>query len=105
MLFVAFARWLRLHAGECNSALAELNDNVVHSLAGSGIIATPTFTHVLTESAKVPCLVNSEDVEEGTEIVMLLEVAGADASKGKAATRGSGTRAQVQAGKVKKPRT
>ena len=92
-------------AGECNSALAELNDNVVHSLAGSGIIAAPTFTHVLTESAKVPCLVNSEDVEEGTEIVMLLEAAGANASKGKAATRGSGTRAQVQAGKVKKPRT
>ena len=57
-------------AAECNSALADLEDNVVHSAAGDGMAAEPGFTHVLTEAAKVPCFINSEDIEEGAGIVL-----------------------------------
>ena len=55
-------------AAECNSASAELQENVVHSIAGAGTAAEPSFTHVLTEAAKVPCLINSAEIEKGPRL-------------------------------------
>ena len=62
-------------AAECNSALVELQDYVVHYFAGAGVVAGFEFNHALTEAAKVPCLINSADLEAGTEIVLHLGIA------------------------------
>jgi hypothetical protein len=89
-------------AAECNSALVELQDYVVHSCVGAGVVAGFDFSYALTEAAKVPCLINSADLEAGTEIVLHLGVAGSKMQK--AATRPTAARPQAQLEKAKKPR-
>ena len=89
-------------AAECNSALAELQDYVVHSCVGTGVVAGPEFSHVLTEAAKVPGLINSADLEAGTEIVLHLGVARSQMPKQKAAARPTAARPHAQLEKAKK---
>ena len=91
-------------AAECNSALAEPQDYVVHSFTGAGVVAGPEFSYALTEAAKVPCLINSADLEAGAEIVLRLGAARSEMPKQKAATRQSAARPQAQLEKAKKPR-
>ena len=90
-------------AAECNSALVELQDYVVHSCVGVGVVAGLEFNHALTEAAKVTCLINSADLEAGTEIVLHLGVARSEIPKQQAANRQKASRSQEQQDKAKKP--
>ena len=76
-------------AAECNSALVELQDYVVHYFAGVGVVAGFEFNHALTEAAKVPCLINSAELQAGTDCAALgdgafraSEAAGSKSTKG-----------------------
>ena len=89
-------------AAECNSALAELQDYVVHYFIGAGVVAGHEFIRVLTEAAKVPCLMNSADLEASIEIVLRLGVARSQMPKQKAAARPTAARPQAQLEKAKK---
>ena len=91
-------------AAQCNSALAELQDYVVHYCVGTGVVVGPESIHALTEAAKVPCLINSADLEAGTEIVLHLGVARSVIPKQQAANRQKASRTQAQQEKAKKPR-
>ena len=62
------------------------------------------FSHALTEAAKVPCLINSADLEAGAEIVLRLGVARSEIPKQQAANRQKASRSQAQQEKAKKPR-
>ena len=62
------------------------------------------FTHALTEAAKVPCLINSADLEAGTGIVLHLGVARSVIPKQQAANRQKDSRTQAQQEKANKPR-
>ena len=76
----------------------------MYCFAGTWVVAGPEFTHVLTEAAKVPCLMNSADLEASTEIVLRLGVARSQMPKQKAAARPTAARPQAQLEKAKKPR-
>ena len=77
---------------------------MVYSFAGTRVVAGPEFTHVLTEAAKVSCLMNSADLEASIEMVLRLGVARSQMPKQKAAARPTAARPQAQLEKAKKPR-
>jgi hypothetical protein len=76
--------------------LVEIQDYVVHSFVGVGVVAGFEFNRALTEAAKVPCLINSADLEAGTEIVLHLGFARSQMPKQKAAARPTAARPQAQ---------
>ena len=67
----------------------------MYSFVGTGVVAGPEFARVLTEAAKVPCLMNSADLEASTEIVLRLGVARSQMPKQKAAARPTAARPQA----------
>ena len=57
--------------GQCNSALAEVRDSIVHSLASVQRTRPKDIRHIASEDALAPVLLNTVDIREGDELVLL----------------------------------
>ena len=55
---------------ESNAALADVVDDMVHSFAPADMPHAPDLRHVTAETVRIPCLVNTVDLEAGTETVL-----------------------------------
>ena len=55
---------------QCNSALAEVRDSIVHSLASVERTRPKAMRHITSEDVLVHVLVNTSEIREGDEIVL-----------------------------------
>ena len=50
--------------------MADVVDNTVHSFDPADMPHAPDLRHVTAETIRIPCLVNTVDLEAGAEIVL-----------------------------------